>query len=382
MPAQAGRYGDETGESLDEPTTFSTLNYGQMSILADAWQDTSPDEREHLAKGLGAKRKTIDRHLQIFRKLEALRSDWEGQGGNPFVDLYGGTSAVPRPPSEWATTYRYGIQPNDENAVPIFNGRLVLEGDYLVLNDLHLPAIDPPWLERAVEVAKHLGITKCLIAGDFFNAGGISRHPQKKTPYPFSKEVKMGRECLSWLADSFEIVMEPGNHDDWFIFHNGGQVEFTDAARMVVDTEAVRKRLRVTNYDRVTILNAGEKWTIPHQANYSKDTLKVGNKLAQKYQSNVIVPHQHISGKGPDEYDRYVIIDSGGMFNPYRFDYVQLKTSTRREMNQGFVTLVDGWAELWTPDPRITPWRLLGMEAPITEAALCARDEAALEAAA
>jgi len=359
----------------DGETTFSKLNYGQMSILADAWQDTSPDERELLAHSLGAKRKTIDRHLQIFRKLESLRSDWEGQGGNPFVDLPHDPIVTPRPPSQWASTYRYGVQPNDENAVPIFNGRLVLEGDYLVLNDLHIPAIDPPWLERAVEVAKYLGIKKCLIAGDFFNGDGVSRHPKKKSPYPFSKEVEMGRECLAWLAQSFDIVLEPGNHDDWFIFNNGGQIEFTDAAKMLVDSDAVRKRFRVTNYDRVTVINAGESWTVPHQSSYSKDTLKVDSLLAQKYQTNMIIPHQHISGKGPDLFNRYVVIDSGGMFNPYRFGYVQLKTSTRREMNQGFVTLLDGWAELWTPDPRMTPWRAVGMEAPVTEAMLCAEEE-------
>lgn len=361
--------------------TFSNMDYGQLSVLSEHWLNTSPEERSELAHSLGSKRKTIERHLQIFRKIENLRNEWLEKDSPLNRDPFGGTSA-PRPPSAWASTYRYGIDAQDDNAIPLFNGRLTLEGDFLVLNDLHIPAIDPPWLERAVAVGRHFGISQCLIAGDFFNAAGISRHPKKKTPYPFGREVRMGRECLEWLCQYFTVYLEPGNHDDWFVFDHDGQVSFTDAASMLVGSDTVRARLLVTEYDRVTVLNAGEKWTIPHQSSYSKDGLKVGNQIAQKYQSNVIIPHQHISGKGPDIYNRYVVIDSGGMFNPYRFDYVQLKTSTRREMNQGFVTLLDGWAELWTPDPRMTPWALAGMEAPITEAMKAARDEAGQGAAA
>ena len=263
-----------------------------------------------------------------------------------------------RPP-----TYLYGVEPQLYDGLPIYRGHDVLEGNFLVMNDLHIPCVDMLWLEYAVQTALRLDIENAVVIGDWFNADGVSRHP-KRGINPFGREIEMGAYILEWLTRYMNVRLYPGNHDDWFLYRNEGHISFKQGARMMFRNDRVMERVAVSEYDRVTLINAGNVWTCPHQANYSKDALKVGDELAQKYQSNVIIPHQHITGMGPDRYNRYVVIDSGGMFDPDRFGYVNLKTSKSRNMNQAFVTLVDGLATLWTPDPRITDWSRVGLEPP------------------
>lgn len=376
--------------------SYGDLDYSKIMILADAWLDMAPDTRETVAQRMNTSTEYIARMSRHARELEAKRRDEEldwllalvndGPPANdpePMAEPRHTIQVLPttKPPKptapatlrdKWGQTFVYGVDdsPHNENAVPLFTGHQTREYDrVLVLNDLHIPALDLDFLEDyAIPTAKHFGIQDCVIAGDFWNGAGISRHP-KKGIYPFSKEIEFGTDVLEYLCSHFRVFLEPGNHDDWFIYENGGHVNFRQAVKMMIDRDAVRSRLEVTEYDRMTIVNAGQRWTVPHQRNYSKHPLRVGSELAQKYQTNMIIPHQHSSAKGPDYYGRYTVIACGGMFDPRKLDYSNLKTSTSREMNQGFVTLVDGWAELWTPDPVQTNWASVGLEPPDREPA-------------
>lgn len=394
---------------------FDKLTYDQTMILAEAWTEFSAEDRAAAARSLGATEEYLRRILGQYRNLEEKRrqqqhkwlADLLSTPSAPDTDATMPLERATRPleapeapepvqtpivaqiapqttpgiirvlptvkeapPADlrdkWGRTFVYGTEREPSAyAVPLYTGHQVRHYDrVLVLNDLHIPALDLDFLEDyAIPTALHYGIKDCVIAGDFWDGASISRHPKKRV-YPFGREVEYGADVLEFLCRHFRVFLEPGNHDDWFIFENGGHIQFRQAVEMMVRRDAVRTRLEVTEYDRVTIYNAGHKWTVPHQANYSRQALKVGSDLAQKYQSNVIVPHQHINGKGPDLYNRYTVIDCGGMFDPRKLDYCNLKTSTGREMNQGFVTLVDGWAELWTPNPVLTDWSRVGLEPP------------------
>ncbi len=379
------------------PLSYSDLDYSKLMILADAWLDMAPQKRRAVANSLNSTVEYIARKSRMAREIRALQHDeherWllslimdapadyapepeQVTRPAPQETIRVLPTAKPAPPAEpaslrdkWGRSFVYGVDdgPHSDNAVPLFTGHQTREYDrVLVLNDLHIPALDLDFLEDyAIPTAKHFGIKHCVIAGDFWNGAGISRHP-KKGIYPFSKEIEFGTDVLEYLCGHFHVFLEPGNHDDWFIYENGGHLNFRQAVKMMIDRDAVRSRLEVTEYDRMTIVNAGERWTVPHQRNYSKHALKVGSELAQKYQTHMIIPHQHSSAKGPDYYGRYTVIACGGMYDPRKLDYPNLKTSTAREMNQGFVTLVDGWAELWTPDPVQTDWSRVGLEPPDT----------------
>lgn len=86
--------------------TFSELDYGQKSILADHWLGITPTERAAVAASLQSTVDTIERHLQLWRKHEAERLDYERRallatfGGEPVGQ---GLSAILNQPTPQAT---------------------------------------------------------------------------------------------------------------------------------------------------------------------------------------------------------------------------------------------------------------------------------------
>lgn len=57
--------------------TFAAMDYGQKRILADHWLQVSPAERAQIAAALNSTTDTIERHLQLWRKHEQERLDYE-----------------------------------------------------------------------------------------------------------------------------------------------------------------------------------------------------------------------------------------------------------------------------------------------------------------
>jgi len=253
-------------------------------------------------------------------------------------------------------TYRYGIE--EEKGIPVFNGHQTLTGDVVVISDIHLPKTDFDLAERVVDVARYYGIKKLHIAGDLFDAGSSAKHHKRKVrPPTISYELKKGRELLKYYANWFnEIWFTPGNHDDWFMENLQGDLEFFDFAEMLTIVPGLRTILRTSPYDRITHYSGGQKWVVSHQQNYSKNKLVIGNIMAQKFQANVVVTHNHFSAIGLDEWGRYIILDIGGLHEPSMFDYVQLKTNKMPNMNKGFGIIIDGRGELWTDNPYLTDW--------------------------
>lgn len=254
-------------------------------------------------------------------------------------------------------TYRFGVE-DDNGGVPIYTEHPELEGNAVVISDLHLPKTDYDFLKLVPKVGRRLGITRLIIAGDLVDGGSQGKHHRRKVkPVTTGYEYKIARQVLDELAEWFdEIVYEPGNHEDWLLENMGGDLQIEDVYQFLF-TPTLQGKLFLTPYDRITLYSEGEKWTIPHQTDYSKHPLVVGSDLAQKFQSNMIIPHQHITALGKDWYDRYVVVDIGGLHEPTMFDYVQLKTSRNRTMSKGFAAIKDGGVTLYTDDDRITDWR-------------------------
>lgn len=59
--------------------TFADMDFGQKRILADHWLQISPTERLAVATALDSTIDTIERHLQLWRKHEQERLDYERQ---------------------------------------------------------------------------------------------------------------------------------------------------------------------------------------------------------------------------------------------------------------------------------------------------------------
>lgn len=242
--------------------------------------------------------------------------------------------------------YVYGIDPPIIGGIPIFTGHEHLEGNWLVISDLHIPIMDNAWFEKAMRTAKEHGLTNVLLAGDLLDSRPASQWPDLVPAYSQDLESAVLSSVTHYLADNFErVVYMPGNHDRWYIKKAGGSMTFEG---MIGDfVKFLPDNLIVTEYDRVYIDSDGVEWMVPHQRNYSNKSGSVAQKLINKYRTNVIIPHQHYSGLYVDEWGYNHAIEIGGLMLIPGVAYANMTTSTSRPMQNGYAMVKDGIGTLF-----------------------------------
>ena len=253
--------------------------------------------------------------------------------------------------AKYIPTYIWGVE-KDNGGLPLFIGHPEIDGDAVIVSDVHAPFTDYNFAEKPNEVGEHYGVKTLIIAGDLLDSGTQNKFRKKVRPPTFSTDLEMGRRLLEYWADWFDTIwFEPGNHDDWFLENEDGDIDINDMYHLLRG-DSLRGKFIVTPYDRITLNSSGELWTIPHQAENSVNSLTVGEKLAWKYQTNMIVPHQHNHADGYDRYGRYIIVDIGGLHDENKMAYMTLKTSTRPKFDKSFAVVKDGGYAIITPDRR------------------------------
>lgn len=303
---------------------------------------------------------TTQTYDQIARR-ETARLDYDGMTVSRSLiagvhrDLKAGTlrpSSANRMDEKYIKTYVWGVEP-DNGGVALFIGHPQMDGDAVVISDIHAPFTDYDFAEKPNLVGEYYGVKRLIIAGDLVDGASQNNFRKKVKPPTFTTELDTARKLLAYYAEWFdEIWYIMGNHDDWFFENADGNVSVHDMYNLLRGDE-LQGKLILSPYDRATLNSSGELWTLPHQADVSTFSLKIGEQLAWKYQTNVIVPHQHNHAIGYDRYGRYIIADIGGLHDQNKMSYMQLKTSTRPEFDKSFAVVVDGAIELVTPDRRL-----------------------------
>jgi len=210
-------------------------------------------------------------------------------------------------------TYTYGVDDPSPLDIPYYDGHPTLDVDrVIILSDLHIPFTNWDFANYALETARQRGVKTALFAGDVIDAQNKSVFRKRVPAIDLDREFYYAEKFLSQCDTFFDkIYIFPGNHEDRLMKDVGGQFGFRDFARSFTP-KTMKEKIVVYEYDRTRILSGEEEWTVFHQANYSKNPLKVANLLAHKYQTHIITTHQHASAKGVDDYGRYVLIDNGG----------------------------------------------------------------------
>lgn len=281
-----------------------------------------------LARRIGRPERTASRYARHFKAGRAIPSDEN-------VALF----SVP--------TYVY-VGEKHEAAVPSYTGHLQLEGDCLIINDVHIPATDWEFADLAVQIAEqHLPEPRTLIiAGDLINGDALSRWDDLVLCTPLYQELDYAEAFLNKLSDYFDtIYFIRGNHEDRLLKSLRGQLHADQFRRMIADNA----RVQFSMYSYLTVVSGGVAYRVTHQVNYSQNALTVAKKLAGKFSSNIISAHQHHSAVGRDPSNSFTVIDSGGLHNSDLMAYVKLDDSTAPVMTQGFVLLKNGVATLFTP---------------------------------
>lgn len=259
---------------------------------------------------------------------------------------------------KYSNTYVYRGQMEPENGLPEFTGPLHLGGNMIIVGDVHIPSTNWEMVDRMIKVAiKHLPRPRTIcIVGDILNGDKDSRYEHIIQPMSRQEEFRLTDIFLQACAKVFDnIYLTPGNHLHRLMKKLEGDIGMDDLKRLLTQAH---ERIEMSHYDSIIVDSGDETWFATHQHEYSRTKLKVANALAQKYHMNIITLHQHHSAIGRDEFNRFTLIDCGGLHQSQLMAYTQLIPNSMPVMNNGFVILRDGTGSLLTPYPSITDWKL------------------------
>lgn len=224
--------------------------------------------------------------------------------------------------------------------------------DFMVIGDVQLPTTDYDFAMLPAMIAKkHLKKSRRLIiAGDFYNMDAWSKYPNSISTPTWEQEKLSARNLLTIYSQVFdEIWMISGNHERRILERLGGQYGMQD----VLAASLPEGKVKATVMDRCSVSTSQGVYTVLHGDNYAKKALNNADEWAQKFQTHIISHHEHHAAMGMDRYDRYYIINNGGLFDMNKMGYVQLKTNTCANMSQGFTMIKKGHPYLFG---KFTDW--------------------------
>lgn len=258
---------------------------------------------------------------------------------------------------QMARELREAAQPDESNPLRInFNLGEVweLRGDYTIIGDLHAPFTHLPTVERMLAVARRYmpKPRKLVLAGDIFNFDTFSHYPAVVNSPTFGAERNYLKKMFEKFLEVFdEIWWFMGNHDRRAQKFTEGALDATDLLSLVVDNKS---KVQISNYGYCNILSGGANWRITHPRNYSRQPLNVAGKLADLKNTNVISFHEHHLGKSYSA-GGHVVVNGGCAVDASKLAYVILDDGLSPQMQNGFVTLRDGYAQEWG-DENYTDW--------------------------
>ncbi len=229
--------------------------------------------------------------------------------------------------------------------------------DFIVVGDVQLPTTDYDFamLPAYVAANKLQRPRRLIIAGDLFNFDGFSKYENLIALPSIEQEFDAARNVIGLWAMTFdEIYMVMGNHEERMLKALQGQVQVQDIMN-IVNAKLPIGKVKATVRDALRVKTSRGDYYIAHGASYRKLPLSVANELAQKEQANIVLHHQHHLAMGMDIYNRFILIDNGGLFDVEKMAYVQLHSKAMAGMSQGFTLVKGGYPYLF--GKHITNWR-------------------------
>ncbi len=224
--------------------------------------------------------------------------------------------------------------------IELFNKHLHLPmDDYIVTLDYHSPYYSVLWHNRCLAIKDKLKIGKIIVVGDLLDFGFAS-HYYADHPPKIDDEADENCRLIQSLAENFdEIILLKGNHEDRLGRITNGIIQAEYLLALWGRAAWDEGRIKYSLYDKLTI---GDDWLLVHPKSYSRVSGSVGKQLAAKFHKNIINAHGHFISYGYDISGDYVAVDLGGMFDIQKIGYINKKTSTHPQWNQGCGALLNG----------------------------------------
>lgn len=218
-----------------------------------------------------------------------------------------------------------------------------IHGDALVLADPHIPYHDAEALEYAVGVAERHGIKTCILAGDTFEAAALSDF-RRSVPDErgIAQELEEMADVLAVIAEKFDaLIWLPGNHDRRLL-HSAYGIGLNWA--QIIRAMGLPEKTTATEYHYCEVISDGVRWHISHPDRFA---LNRAATIAAKRLCNVVMAHSHRIMMTRDVSGRYVIIETGGVFDPRRLPWIALTDDGRFVPVQGFTIIRSGRGHLY-----------------------------------
>lgn len=294
-----------------------------------------------MARAMGLPYTTLYSAVQRLRaRHPGIGESWPATGAPPpdaAIDTF--PLSPPSPPSRSPRS----IPPASH--APTATDWPRMRGDYLVISDLHIPYHDADLLAQAVEDARRIGIDRFLIVGDFLDIHQFSKFAERLGHLPrLQDDLEVAGRVLDWLLEQLPgggcLLM--GNHDARIERMVRGHMEPGWTYRRLYQAD---ERIEIARHEQAEVESGGRVIRCLHGANYSgANPLGVAQRLAAKFESGVIMGHQHHACEGFSLSGRHQCVCMGGMHDPARLAYLHVAPRTNPAQTRSYVLLKDGYA--------------------------------------
>jgi predicted phosphodiesterase len=276
--------------------------------------------------------------------------------------------------------------------------QITIEGNAVVISDVHIPRHCPKTLTRAMKIGKIHGLKRLVIAGDLIDFNMISRHPSEGGPQLSPAEaIVLALRVLKKLSAWFgEIVILKGNHDERLqklvmrvadkrskdveeriladlaeddVEREKHRIRYVLILRSMLEKEVPELKYKVRFLPAPMCYLRGPRpdlppWRVTHPRSYSRHAPTVEKKLALKFDQPVLGTHGHIFGTSITPNGKYPVCQFGCSTKPESHLYLFENETDHPKWVNGVAVIQEGRLTTYTDNPYLTDWTVID-EVPI-----------------
>lgn len=222
--------------------------------------------------------------------------------------------------------------------------RAVRETKIGIASDVHIPFHDERLVADMLATFEEHGVEAIVWLGDLLDLPYFSKYDQIDRGPEWKRDSSIAELIIRMASKVVDYqYISRGNHDERALRKMGFQIDMTDLIYMLGLKDLVDVgRLVVSDNPSWSYLS--NTWLLTHPEQYGNQPLVVPGKMADLEQKNVVAGHAHHWAHGVSPSSLYQVIESGGLFNPRYFEYVQHRPTTARRMTPGYWILDNGQA--------------------------------------
>jgi UDP-2,3-diacylglucosamine pyrophosphatase LpxH len=235
-------------------------------------------------------------------------------------------------------------KPTDYSKHPLIPDRKIM-----VLADVHLPRHDEKFLAEAFDRAYQEGVEAIVFLGDLMDNPTWSKWGIEDWSDNYERELNICEAIIRCAALSApHVYWSYGNHEARVLHELKAQISMRHLALLAELQDLLDQGILIVS-DDPTLEAFDGTWMLTHPKAYGPQPLVKPGLIATRYEKNVLSAHAHHYASGLDQTGRWQVIESGGLFKPEYFRYIQYQITGHRAWVQGYWILTDGVPQGYRP---------------------------------